>query len=140
MRVYLAAPLFTPHERELNLKITGMIERMSKYEVFLPQRDGILLGKHTKTSESVAELKRQVFIRDVQAIERSDIVFAVLNGRVVDEGVAFEMGFAFAKGLKCWAYKDDWRQLLETGDNPMLEGSIDKRFNSIEEIENYFSP
>ena len=138
MRVYLAAPLFTPQERELNLTITGIIERMPKHTVFLPQRDGILLGEQVRNGEDVLELKRQIFLKDVKAIEASDMVFAVLNGRVVDEGVAFEMGFAFAKGMKCWAYKDDCRQLLESGDNPMLEGSIDRRFNSIEEIEKHF--
>lgn len=138
MKFYLAAPLFTPHERDLNLKITKIIEANPNHEVFLPQRDGFLLTEEVKIGNDIHEIKEKIFQKDIRAIENSDIIFAILNGRVVDEGVAFEMGYGCARGLNCWAYKNDWRQLLESGDNPMIEGAINRRFDSLVEIENYF--
>lgn len=38
-----------------------------------------------------------VFSGDVRVISEHDILFAVLDGRVVDEGVAFEIGYAYAR-------------------------------------------
>jgi len=140
MRFYLAAPLFTPQERDLNLEITKIIETNPIHEVFLPQRDGSLLDDEVKFGNNILKVKDEIFKKDITAIENSDVVFAVLNGRVIDEGVAFEIGYGCAKGLKCWAYKNDWRQLLESGDNPMIEGATSMRFNSIKEIEKYFLP
>lgn len=138
MKFYLAAPLFTPHEREFNLEITKIIEANPNHEVFLPQRDGYLLDDEIKFGNDINKVKNEIFQNDTTAMDNSDVIFAVLNGRVIDEGVAFEMGYGFAKGLTCWAYKNDCRQLLESGDNPMIEGAIGMRFNSIEEIKEHF--
>jgi nucleoside 2-deoxyribosyltransferase len=43
------------------------------------------------------------------AIDRCDIVFAVLDGVDVDSGTAAEIGYAFAKGKPILGYRSDFR-------------------------------
>jgi len=135
LKIYLAAPLFTREERGLNLKLAKMLS--VKYEVYLPQRDGILLEDEVKRGEPIDSVKDIIFQSDCNAIKDCDIVFCVLNGRTVDEGVSFELGYGYALGKTCWSYKEDWRTLLKHGDNPMIEGSIEKKFNTLEELIDY---
>jgi nucleoside 2-deoxyribosyltransferase len=52
------------------------------------------------------------------AIDRCDLVFAVLDGVDVDSGTAAEIGYAFAKGKPTLGYRGDFRL---SADN---EGSI----------------
>jgi nucleoside 2-deoxyribosyltransferase len=52
------------------------------------------------------------------AIDRCDLVFAVLDGVDVDSGTAAEIGYAFAKGKPILGYRGDFRL---SADN---EGSI----------------
>jgi hypothetical protein len=37
----------------------------------------------------------------------------------------------------CFGYKDDFRQLLSDGDNPMITGSLRNTFRSIEELSSW---
>lgn len=134
-KIYLAAPLFTEEERSLNTRLTNIFSR--KYRVYLPQRDGILLVDSINDGKPITEVKKIIFQHDCEAIYDCDIILAVLNGRTIDEGVAFELGYAYAFQKECWAYKQDWRRLLKFGDNPMIEGAIHKYFTSVEEIEGF---
>jgi nucleoside 2-deoxyribosyltransferase len=43
------------------------------------------------------------------AIDRCDLVFAVLDGTDVDSGTAAEIGYAFAKGKPIIGYRGDFR-------------------------------
>lgn len=52
------------------------------------------------------------------------IVVAVLDGVAVDEGVAFELGYAYAKGKFCVGFSTDSRRGAGYFKNPMCEGSI----------------
>lgn len=118
MKAYLASPLFNARERgfneELERRLAGVLD------VFLPQRDGALLTRLVAGGCDVETGRRIVFERDTRAIEEADVVVAVLDGRTVDEGVAFELGFALALGKPCIAFKSDDRAMLPTGDNPMI--------------------
>jgi nucleoside 2-deoxyribosyltransferase len=130
--IYLAAPLFNPEERALNERLTRILER--RYSVFLPQRDGVLIPGAKMDSLRFDELSACAYEADIAAIRRSNVVLAVLNGRSIDEGVAFELGFASAIGKQCFAYKSDARTLLPYGDNPMIRGAVDRYFRSSAEI------
>lgn len=124
--IYIAAPLFTPLERELNLHLARVLEE--HFSVFLPQRDGMLLAGRDLTREQFMAGSAEVFLGDVRAINECDVLFAVLDGRVVDEGVAFEIGYAHARGKVCVGYHTDSRVLLPHGLNPMIECSLSERF------------
>ena len=43
------------------------------------------------------------------AIDKSNVVFAILDGTDVDSGTAAEIGYAFAKGKTIVGYRGDFR-------------------------------
>lgn len=51
---------------------------------------------------------------NLQAIDGSDGVFAVLDGVDVDSGTASEIGYAFAKGKRIVGYRNDFRRTGDT--------------------------
>ena len=125
-KVYFAAALFNESEREYNLRIASILESYG-YEVFLPQRDGlnpdILKGK---SDEEIIEI---IFENDVEEINKADILFAVLDGAVPDEGMCVEIGIAYASGKRCYGIRNDLRVSEHGFDlNLMIAGCFDKIF------------
>ena len=118
MRIYLAAPLFNDMERNFNARLTALIEPFA--EVFLPQRDGKLMRDLVADGMALATARRMVFEADLGALKACTHVVAVLDGRTIDEGVAFEVGYAHALSKTCIGLKTDDRALLPSGDNPMI--------------------
>jgi len=82
MRVYLAAPMFTPYERSFLDDCAGRL-RAEGFEVFVPHEQG-LVGRDA-TPEAV-------FAVDAGGVESADAVLAVLDGSSVDDGTACEIG------------------------------------------------
>jgi nucleoside 2-deoxyribosyltransferase len=66
----------------------------------------------------LAEINRELGRLNAEAIDRSDGVFAILDGVDVDSGTAAEIGYAFARGKVVCGLRTDFRL---AGDNP---GSI----------------
>jgi nucleoside 2-deoxyribosyltransferase len=120
--IYIAAPLFSDAEKSANEAMALILERYC--DTFLPQRDGYLLPNLIGKGMSVADAYSYVFKKDVEAIRRSDAVVINLDGRVVDEGAAFELGVGFAYGKVCVGYRRDIRVLLPWGQNPMIAGPL----------------
>ncbi|MCA0401559.1 MAG: nucleoside 2-deoxyribosyltransferase [Proteobacteria bacterium] len=118
MRIYLAAPLFNDMERSFNTRLTALLESFA--EVFLPQRDGKLMRDLVAEGIPLATARIMVFEADLAALKACTHVVAVLDGRTIDEGVAFEVGYANALGKTCIGLKTDDRALLPSGDNPMI--------------------
>jgi nucleoside 2-deoxyribosyltransferase len=58
------------------------------------------------------------------AIERSDVVFAILDGVDVDSGTASEIGYAFAKGKPILGYRGDFR-LSADNDGAMVNVQVE---------------
>lgn len=132
MDIYLAAPLFNDCEREFNARLAGLLQRFGP--VFLPQRDGKLIIELVRNGMGVREARRRVFDADIDAIHRARCIVAVLDGRTIDEGVAFELGYGRALGKTCFGLKTDDRALLASGDNPMIEGALDAIFHSVDDL------
>lgn len=78
--------------------------------------EAMALGPARK--EAWAKLNRVIGRTNVEAIDRCELVVAVLDGTDVDSGTAAEIGYAFAKGKKIVGYRGDFRL---SADN---EGSI----------------
>lgn len=133
--IYLAAPLFNPQELTFNERISEILE--NGFVVHLPQRDGILIPGNARTERDFKRMSREAFWSDLDAIRHCDILFAVLDGRVVDEGVAFELGFAAALGKQCVALLTDKRVLLPHGINPMIGGGLAELFGSLEDVSHW---
>lgn len=128
--IYLAGPLFSPQERQWN---AGLRDRLAEFsDVYLPHEDGSLLVDLVAGGMSVAEAKNLIFSADIWAIERCDILLLVMDGRVIDEGACFELGYAYSRGKICVGLKTDIRSLLPIGDNPMIDCALRVTFRDIE--------
>lgn len=127
-KVYLAAPLFNEGELIYNRELKKALSPY--FDVFLPQEDGLLLRDISSESISNDLAEGKIFNADITAMNNSDIIIAVLNGAHIDEGVAFELGYCFAKGKRCIGLKEDVRQALPTGNNPMISKSCEKILDS----------
>lgn len=125
-KLYIAGPLFSEAELEFNRKIRDLL--YDHFEVYLPQEDGGLLFDMVGEGVPVEEATKSVFLMDVDALENCDVFLIILDGRAVDEGAAFELGFAFARGKACFGLRTDPRQLLATGNNPMIETPLKEVF------------
>lgn len=125
MRVYLAAPLFSQTEREFNERIKSRLQEEG-FRVFLPQE----------------ECSQNVFDCCIENLEKSDAVVAVFDGPQVDDGTAFECGYAFAKGIPVVGLRTDFRRVGEFTNeiNAMLENcaemckNLDDVINALKEI------
>ena len=122
MHAYFASPLFNEMERRYNSELAQEIEKY--LDVFLPQRDGGLLVREVNKGVPVDLAEQRIFEQDLTAIEKSNLLIAILDGAHIDEGVAFETGYAFALGKPCIGLQTDGRRTLPTGNNPMLGRSI----------------
>jgi nucleoside 2-deoxyribosyltransferase len=117
MRIFLAAPLFNEAERDFNTRIAAKL-RAEGFEVWLAQ-------EHEFIKESDIEEKRLIFEEDLEALKRSDVALAILDGVDVDTGVAFEMGFAHANGKPIIGLKTDHRVFSRVeAVNLMLEAPL----------------
>ena len=137
MNLYLAAPLFSEGERLTNLAICAVIE--PPCNVYIPQRDGPLVEEVIAKGATPAQAGQLAYLCDIDALNWCDYVVAILDGRALDEGVCIEMGYAKALGKLIIGYKTDVRCVLPWGNNPMVEGCVDKWVSSNAELSEYIS-
>lgn len=131
-RVYFAAPLFSEAERAFNIRVVELIEEFTK--VYLPQRDGGLMSEMVAKGVSTGIAAHSVFSQDMDAIRQADYLIAILDGRAIDEGVAFEVGVAFSQNKRCVGLQTDSRRLASWGNNPMITGALEAVFISVEDL------
>ena len=86
MRVYLAAPLFTPYERGYLDSCAARL-REHGFEVFVPHEQALALGKTTAA---------EIFAKDLEGLAGAEAVLALLDGPQVDDGTACEIGLFYA--------------------------------------------
>jgi len=129
---YLAAPLFSESERTFNIMLAALLER--EFNVYLPQRDGLLLRDMREIGEDSPETRHRIYETDIAAINACDVVLAVLDGVAVDDGVSFELGYATCLGKTIVGIATDSRRVPGYFRNPMWEGSLQKLFYSTAEL------
>lgn len=114
-RVYLAAPLFTQHERLWNRELARRLEQRLGCSVVLPQ-DYRVEGceHHTK------RFFGGIFRLCMQGVRDCDVMVAILDGPDADSGTAFEAGYAYALGKPVVGVRTDYRAQQERGTNLML--------------------
>lgn len=134
-RLYLASPLFNSIELNQNENLTKILNPF--FDVYLPQRDGDLVVELISKGYSISEARQQVFQNDIFALLSSDYLLINLDGRTVDEGACFELGFAYANKVKCFGFQTDIRRLLPHGNNPMIEEPLIDIFKNEEELINW---
>lgn len=138
MRIYFAAPLFNAAEQRFNARLTWQLEERG-HSVFLPQRDGFEIAEVVPGAggDNSREMRRKVFQLDSSEVIGADLVLAVLDGRVPDEGVCVEVGIAWAtrasdpsrSGRRIVGLKTDARTWLpDDALNPMISEALDALF------------
>lgn len=135
LKMYIAAPLFSQAEREFNAQLKSVLSKY--FRIYLPQEDGGLMVDMIAKGIPAKRAAFEVFQRDVHAIGVCDLILIILDGRSVDEGAAFELGLAYGMKKSCFGLRTDPRQLLPSGNNPMLESSIERIFQSLNELINW---
>lgn len=128
MKAYIAGPLFNAGERWFDEQIDATAVRMG-FDTFLPHRDGAELLPQVRDI-------RAIFKVDCEAIDACDIILANLNGATVDDGTAWELGYAYARGKYRIGIHTDMRigfpnQVV----NLMIQCSLHKLVRSLQELE-----
>lgn len=138
MYVYIAGPLFSEGERWFNSRLKQTLIDQD-IDSFLPQEDGILVSQRIKQGENVEKIMNEVYQLDIKKLNQCDLLIAVLDGAVIDEGTAFEVGYFKALNKPCIGFQTDSRRQLPQGNNPMIEGSLDCVIHSLSEMSSYLT-
>jgi len=86
VRIYFAGPLFTPYERSLIRECAARL-RGDGVEVFVPHEHELALDDVDAAA---------IFAKDRPGIEGADAMLAILDGPMVDDGTACEIGMFHA--------------------------------------------
>lgn len=125
LKAYVAGPLFDEGERYW-IETVEQLVAAEGFVTFLPHRDN-----PPKDEFNV----RQIFDNDRRGIDECDVVVANLNGIITDDGTAWELGYAFAKGKYLIGMHTDWRRRFDHEVvNLMLECSLHRMVHSLEEL------
>lgn len=87
MKIYLAGPLFTPAERRFIDECAAQL-RDAGFDVFVPHEHELALDG-TVTAE-------RIFAKDWAALSEANAVLAILDGPMIDDGTACEIGIFYA--------------------------------------------
>jgi hypothetical protein len=86
VRVYFAGPLFTPYERSYIDECATRL-RGEGIEVFVPHENALAAGDTSAAT---------IFQKDWDGLSQADAVVALLDGPMVDDGTACEIGIFYA--------------------------------------------
>jgi len=103
--VYLAAPWFTPRQKEIMTKVRNVLLEVENIEIYAPFYDGVVLNKDNDSPE----VRQQVYDANIDSIVGKDLVCAIIDD--FDPGTLFEMGFS--AGLR-WDVEEQaamWRDI-----------------------------
>lgn len=135
IRIYIAGPLFSEGERQYNKYLSDFLENLG-FETFLPQRDGHKLSDLLANETTKSAAMTKIFNRDINELQKADVVIFVMDGRVPDEGACVEIGYAYARGKECIGLKTDSRTLMSDADNPLILGALKYRIaKNLKELE-----
>lgn len=110
MKIYFAAPLFAKSDLMYNAALVQEIRlKYPEAIVYLPQENGEINDK-TAYADS-----KMIALADTKKVLESDLMIALLDGTVIDPGVASEVGIAYAKKIPVLGLYTDSRQ--QGGDN-----------------------
>jgi nucleoside 2-deoxyribosyltransferase len=132
IKLYLAGPLFSEAEREWHTKTKRLlIERAAKLSINIK----IIWPYELITLSEIESLgndaRFEIFKRCKEALDKTDIVVALLDGTQVDDGTAWEIGYFYgirSPHSKIIGIRTDFRNAGDSKDaivNAMIEISCD---------------
>ena len=141
MKLYLAGPLFTQAEqnwlRDLKSKVEALTAKAGKeidvvwpYELVSP-------GDMEKWGDNA---KHKIFALCEKHLKETDVLIALLDGPLVDDGTSWEIGYFYSirkKSQPIFGIRTDFRSagdVLGAQVNLMIDCSCDLIFSSIDEL------
>ena len=121
MHIYQAGPLFTAAE----VRWHEDFKRRLTAEGHLVWWPGDFFTQQ-EIEDWGADAPKKIMERDSETIEGCHVVVALLDGAQVDDGTAWEIGYAYAKGVPVIGIRTDFRNGGDTAHgrvNAMIEGS-----------------
>ena len=127
MKLYLAAPLFSEAEHAFNLALAEALSAAG-HDVYLPQRDTPRVDGAARTTA--------VFRANLAALSNADAVVAVCEGPQVDDGTAWEVGYAYGRNIPVYGLRTDVRigPQLDERINLMILESLNELSPSIPQL------
>lgn len=105
MKIYFANALFSQAEINYNAQLATKIRQLdSSIDLYLPQENDSINDK-----QAYADSK-MIAKADTEKLIHSDLMVAVLDGLSIDNGVASEIGVAYAKEIPIIGLYTDTRQ------------------------------
>lgn len=99
MKVYIAGKLCSENEREYLEKLAKLAEELG-FETFLPHRNVGLV-------KSIDDVERAFNGDIINGFKDVSLIIADLNGLHIGAGTAWELGYAYAKGIPIIGIKED---------------------------------
>lgn len=127
MRIYLANGLFSEADRLYNDLLFDELTVRGN-EVYAPQRNESINDK------SKSATSRQIYNADREKLNWADALVAVLDGAVVDPGVAAEVGYFAANGKTIVGLYTDSRENSKTTNKSkinLLEKELENQFSYV---------
>ena len=105
MKIYFANALFSQAELNYNAQLAAKIRQLDQtIDLYLPQENNSINDKQAYAdSKMIAQA-------DTEKLLASDLMVAVLDGLSIDNGVASEIGVAYAKEIPIIGLYTDTRQ------------------------------
>ena len=105
MKIYFANALFSQADINYNAQLAAQIRNLSpQIELYLPQENNDINDKQAYAdSKMIAQA-------DTAKLLASDLVIAILDGNTIDNGVASEIGVAYAQKIPIIGLYTDTRQ------------------------------
>ncbi|WP_225047634.1 nucleoside 2-deoxyribosyltransferase [Lacticaseibacillus kribbianus] len=105
MKLYFANGLFSQADFNYNQALVARLRQaLPALDIYLPQENAAINDK-----QAYADAK-MIAQADTDEVLASDLMIAVLDGPVIDAGVASEIGVAYAKGIPILGLYTDSRQ------------------------------
>mgnify|MGYP002699996629 FL=1 len=107
MNIYIASPLFDNWTKMIVKETEKVLKaKMPDAEIFCPQDLEI---PHAWEMDNFT-WARAVHEADHKAIDEADLVVCISYGYQSDDGAAWEVGYAQARGKKCWLFVADMEE------------------------------
>lgn len=105
MKIYFANALFSQADINYNAQLATQIRHLSpQIDLYLPQENNDINDKQAYAdSKMIAQA-------DTEKLLASDLVIAILDGNTIDNGVASEIGVAYAQKIPIIGLYTDTRQ------------------------------
>ena len=105
MKIYFANALFSQAEINYNAQLAAKIRQIdNSIDLYLPQENASINDKQAYAdSKMIAQA-------DTEKLLASDLVIAILDGNTIDNGVASEIGVAYAQKIPIIGLYTDTRQ------------------------------